>query len=1251
MSDELNPPPDGTVAQSPAEQASAASASASTGTPAPSTARMSDELNPPDGTVAQSPADQARAATASTTATPATCIFVPGYEILEELGRGGMGVVHKARQTGLNRFVALKMVIGQADGEAVARFLAEAEAVAAIRHPNVVQVYDYGEHAGRPYMALEYLSRGTLSDRLKGGQRLDARVAAALAEKIARGVQAAHSQGITHRDIKPGNVLFDELDEPKVADFGLARRAESELTRTGAVMGTPAYMAPEQAGGHTDEVGPGVDIWAIGVILYESLTGQRPFVADRTDELLVKVLMSDPDPLRSRTGGIPRDLETICLKCLEKQPARRYSSALALAQDLERYRAGEPILARPDGVIRKMWRRTRKRALTLALAVALLTALGIAASLLVRSGADRRESDLTRRINEGLEAGEWPVGHRSSLDEMTEELAAVAPVQATAARKRLTERVAKRFRESLSRPRVEPADVPAFEADVAWITARDAELGTMLGSELRARLRTWNPVLELAAPFPHLRDAFAAELVAAADGRLTRTGTTPPAVPTLISSRGPLRAEVEFAPGWEDGTALGLVVHLPTKPGENPSRGYTFRLAPMGQATGPESAPGILAATATFRTAGGGARAEIVRDGAVLRALSMIPAAGPLRLSIQRVGTVLRFWVNEEPPLEFEDAFPLSGDEGTVLGLLWPKPVALNRLQIENQILPPSASPLERADSLFDRGQFLEAAALYRQASSDAATATEATCKAGMSLVRAKRADEAIPLLEAAAAKPGDRWPVLAVCQLWLLLLEEGKLEEAATAFGAASGRFTPDQLARYVPESTRTAILGYSPYAKVNYFVPDRDLVPRTEAYSRIAKLLNDDARRQDDRYGLMLALTVTGELVRAREVGREVIPVIMNESAMLHGAQDNFPWAMRWYCWVFRQTGRGAEARNNIGHWLREYPLRPTIHSPEKFKQVYMPLHLELARLAADEGNWEEAEAALDTYLKDTPRPIGNYSFYAPAYLMKGFCRLELGDPAGAVRVWAEGRWPAYKEAWTGKNSPTDPMPNGRNALLDHWMLSSLSDKLSEAEAKDLVTALLAALLDDPAMAQLAGIAQFSPEVLRNAWRSPRGRELARKMAFLQLSPVEHYRNMIRVLIYEKLRQDLADGKPTPEQDEAFWQAFIRFGDLFFEWKLTKIQLLPLGLAWKGTAGVLGWGSLAPSVPANARGPLAYVMGLRYLKLNKPADARMLFRTAIADAPAKSPLAQLATAELDKLDGKVAPKSLPIAPPPREK
>ena len=270
-------------------------------------------------------------------------VDVAGYEILGELGRGGMGVVYHALDVRLHRDVALKMIRtgDPADQRAVIRFLAEAEAVAAIRHPHVVQVFEFGESHGRPYFVMEYLPGGTLAPRLSAGS-LSPVDAAALVAKLASAVQAAHDLQIIHRDIKPGNVLFDVIGQPKVTDFGLAKRVgRADLTRTLVVMGTPAYMAPEQAEGRGKFVGPAVDTYALGVILYECLTGVVPFADDDLMAMLRRVIDEEPEPIRKRRPTVPRDLELICLKCLAKEPADRYATAGALAHDLERFGRGE----------------------------------------------------------------------------------------------------------------------------------------------------------------------------------------------------------------------------------------------------------------------------------------------------------------------------------------------------------------------------------------------------------------------------------------------------------------------------------------------------------------------------------------------------------------------------------------------------------------------------------------------------------------------------------------------------------------------------------------------------------------------------------------------------------------------------------------------------------------------------------------------------------------------------------------------
>ena len=287
-----------------------------------------------------------------------------------------MGVVYRARQTALNRVVAIKMILagGHAGSDQLTRFHAEAEAVAKLQHPNIVQVYDIGEQDGLPYFSLEFVDGSGLDKQLAGKPQPE-KTAAALIETLARAMQFAHEHGIIHRDLKPANVLVTKSGVPKISDFGLAKQLESDSsqTRTGTIMGTPSYMAPEQGRGEK-QVGPLADVYALGSMLYETITGRPPFIAATAVATLMCLLKEEPVLPSRLQPSVSRDLETICLKCLQKDPQRRYASAAALADDLRRFQAGEPILARPVSAPERLWRWCRRnpRVATLSAAVLLL---------------------------------------------------------------------------------------------------------------------------------------------------------------------------------------------------------------------------------------------------------------------------------------------------------------------------------------------------------------------------------------------------------------------------------------------------------------------------------------------------------------------------------------------------------------------------------------------------------------------------------------------------------------------------------------------------------------------------------------------------------------------------------------------------------------------------------------------------------------------------------------------------------------
>jgi WD40 repeat protein/tetratricopeptide (TPR) repeat protein len=304
---------------------------------------------------------------------------IPGYQILEELGRGGMGVVYKARQIGLNRPVALKMILaGELAGEEeLARFRLEAEAVARLQHPHIVQIHEIGEASTGPYFSLEYVEGGSLDKKINGTP-LPGHQAARLVETLARAMHAAHEQGIIHRDLKPQNVMLTAAGEPKITDFGLAKKLDGAKgrTRSGAIVGTPSYMAPEQAGGQAKEIGPAADIYAMGAILYELLTGRPPFRAETPLDTVLQVLSEEPIPPTKLNAKVPRDLETICLKCLRKEPRRRYATAEDLAEDVRRFQAKEPISARATPAWERTLKWVRRRPAAAILILVIVLALG-----------------------------------------------------------------------------------------------------------------------------------------------------------------------------------------------------------------------------------------------------------------------------------------------------------------------------------------------------------------------------------------------------------------------------------------------------------------------------------------------------------------------------------------------------------------------------------------------------------------------------------------------------------------------------------------------------------------------------------------------------------------------------------------------------------------------------------------------------------------------------------------------------------
>jgi tRNA A-37 threonylcarbamoyl transferase component Bud32/ABC-type phosphate/phosphonate transport system substrate-binding protein len=341
--------------------------------------------------------------------TPPPCPFLDSgrrhlgdFELLEEIGRGGMGVVYRARQQRLDRLVAVKLLLcgPHTRTELARRFRAEALAAGALHHPNIVAIHEVGEHEGRPFYAMELVEGHNLMERARNNP-LPPALAADYVQTIARAVQYAHECGIIHRDLKPSNVLIDARDKPRLTDFGLAKRLgqDSEITQSGQVLGSPGFMAPEQAAGNRAAVGPWSDVYGLGAILFYLLTGRPPFQGKSMAETLQQVANSDPVSPQQLNPEVPRDLATICLKCLAKEPARRYRTAEELAEDLAAFRRDEPIRARPASWQERAWRWCRRNPAAAGLMATLLVALGTLIGLIaVLQERHRHDREATASI-------------------------------------------------------------------------------------------------------------------------------------------------------------------------------------------------------------------------------------------------------------------------------------------------------------------------------------------------------------------------------------------------------------------------------------------------------------------------------------------------------------------------------------------------------------------------------------------------------------------------------------------------------------------------------------------------------------------------------------------------------------------------------------------------------------------------------------------------------------------------------------
>jgi tetratricopeptide (TPR) repeat protein len=1175
---------------------------------------------------------------------------VPGYEILGVLGRGGMGVVYQARQVSLKRLVALKMILaGPHAGPAeLARFRAEAEAVARLQHPNIVHIHEVGEQGGAPYISLEFVDGGSLAQRL-GGRPLPGREAAELVETLARAVHHAHQRGVVHRDLKPANVLLaarglapaephagakpQAAFVPKITDFGLAKRLEGDAgqTQSGAVMGTPSYMAPEQAAGKVKEVGPPADVYALGAILYECLTGRPPFRGETVVATLQQVLTEEPVPPSRLQPRVHRDLETVCLKCLMKDPGRRYPSAAALAEDLARFGAGEAILARRERLPRRLWRRIRRSPVLAASVLAVLLVIAVAGVAILRLGKAGQLAEVSRAFEAGLAGDDWSASHLEHMETLLGDLQRLAPDQAGPARDRLLDRLARSIHDTLyARKALEPGDVERFTAAIDLLDSRDAERAKVLREDLKARERGLRPILDVGPPFDTLAQAFDPPRVRVVDNTLAAQPGGP-LVPTRSHCEGNVEFDVAFdAPSWGSAAQVGVVLNA----GDG-NEGYGFILTvPPLKADDLEAKAQKPAATLDEALArrDGRLSLQIHRGVVVQRAQLVKVSAGPLRLRAAREADRLSCRVNDEPPLSFRDPFPAAGASQGVFGVCWPDGVRVSRLQAWQQVLAPAASPLERGDDFYARGALEEALAAYREqvnTSPDSAVRQEARCKAALCLVGLQRLDEADGLLADVAGEPGDRWPALAACRLWLLRLRRRQFTHADQVFEALAGRYRRDQLELVVPEDVRAEILKtyLGQYTGLNVYrlLGNPELIRPLERVVALEDLLFEDERTLWPRYTLLRGYRSLGRNDEALRLAEQLLRLDEDTPGLPATVED--------YGWLQRERGAAGEALREIDRRL--------LDPAGAYRTDRLALLLERARLEAALRQWDQAERDVGECLHRLGPVRLSYHQYGSGCLLLGFLRGRRGDDAGALEAWQQGLYATWRAGFI--QAAPDAVPpaelaeanssTNSSGTLTALILGSLTGDLSDPQAEAAVTSLFANVTSDAPVSVARGVYPVSPAVVRAMWRSPRGREWARRFAYLDLSFADAARVPAELGVAELLRQDAFLDGLSEDQDALVWKTCEDTLAAVVAGKMAKPQALQLLLTWKGTMDFFGWRSLAPTLSPSLRGPIAYLCGHRYLCLNRPKDAAGLFRTALADAPPDSALRRLAQADLDRL------------------
>lgn len=1157
------------------------------------------------------------------------------YDLLEEIARGGMGVVYLARQHGLNRLVAVKMILpGElSDEEAVARFRAEAEAAGQLRHPGIVAVFEVGEIGGLHYFSMEYIEGKSLASLVRK-KPFAPEAAARCMQAIAEAIHYAHEQGVLHRDLKPSNVIIDSEGRPHVTDFGLAKRmtpGAAELTRTRAVMGTPSYMSPEQAAGKLRELGPRSDVYSLGAMLYELLAGRPPFRADTPLDTVLEVMQREAVSPRRVNLDTPRDLETICLKCLEKEAPRRYATAGELAADLGRFLSGDTISARPVSSIERGYRWLRRRPIVAGLAAAMVLVLvlgAVAGTLAVSNLAARHEAERVRaaaaleaELDRHLALPSLETAFVPEASALVDRLRHLDREKGVQAESKLHRSYAVFLRQNIERQRLRDEDFSAIEQALAAYRPHNEKLVDELAANLSARRRVWRETHSLQTPFDNLRHTFSPELVATDETAARRPHVTRPEksageqiIPSLVTSEPNAEFEVVFDESWQSAKKLGALIGW--KPADGGASAYEFLLVSS------PSNPYWLAPHDSFEKCRGEQTEpllRIVRGGEIV-AQSSVPwnalPEGPITLRARRDGAKLWAQVNQQPPLLVEEIFPKDSAALGNYAVCWPQKAGLVSLRVASPIEPPKASPLDAGDRLFAGEKFSAALAEYERALESTAEPlrNEARFKRAACILALKGFDEAESLLMELATEPEGPWPIRAAFLAWLEHLKSKRFEQAEKLADFIVVRFPAKDIGNAVPFSMRSQALaiieefahtageitGHSD-ARLEkaikiYLALAASPVEQIWARSRVAQALGQMDRRKD-------AIAMCRELEEDPHLPQALRLSLLSEHARLLNLES-----------------RSGEAITLLTTAMSTPPL-----SNFDFATDLLVMR---AALYGGQNQWDKARTDLDTFFEKN-WSMSSYT-WLHAYLLRGFVEDRAGNSDEARRIWSLGM--QYLRDHVKRTNDRDLYNSAVTPVIGSLSESFTNDDIDNAFAEFLGAALPWNFVK-PLFPQ-----NFLYDVPKMAWRTPEGKALALRVALYQMSHHELTTIAVKVDIAEAWRQTIIgsaklDYPLSDDERHVVWEMGGVMYQYFVTRKLGEVEAMFLFQAWNGQTGVFGWQALAPRLSKEIRPPLEYFLGCHYRNEGKLEDAKKFFAAALAEAAEDTPLKRLVKRDLDAL------------------